>query len=920
MHRTVKLSNGNTYNYHLPWDGRTRLRGGLDNAIAFDTETEALSDRALDRHFEVPRVALATVSIGSHSYFLHPAQLPAWVKMHRGEHLVGQNVRFDFWVVDKYLRAAGDAEALEAWWEFPTAHRLHDTLLLDQLIRLAQGVGTAVYSKDDSSLSRRNLAEIAADYVGVEVDKQDPYRMRYGELLGLPSWEGVDEGFFDYAIRDAVVTYLVYRRQAAVASAVVRACRSHAPREMVWQAERKYGYLTEAIQTAGSLALQSMSRVGIQTSREKVEAYEAAVRDEMAKHLERMTSLRPGVFVYRDECTPGGAVSKRKSRQPLLPGVKREPMLTPKGKTPRLKQPELKAALEEIASRAGVPVLQSQGKKGGTSLSAKAWGAYAHRDPFLKAWATVTKKAKLLSFFDLFRETSVIHATYNPLMRSGRVSACKPNLQQCYSEHTELLTETGWRSFKELLWMPESSRPRVVQYGRDGTLQFVTALGWVDNRGPQLAVRLEAPGHTLVVTEDHRCLTWTPEGTYTTLASDVARRDTMLTYDGCAIGYARGFAPTPIVLHRSCCVTVPSGLVIVRHGGDGGVVSGNCPRDKDFRGLFVARHGHLLYTVDYSFIELRTLAATCVARYGKSTLADVIKSGRDPHTHTASIILGEAYEDVLARVKAEKHTGGKYADARQSSKALNFGLPGGLGPNKLAAYAKANYGVDMSVEDAARFRGLMMTEVYPELTRYLADSSLRDICFSLGVTERAVCRAFDIRGGDPEKLQRATRAASKVLRGDPFKADGTPYKESFVDRTWEACRRLAASTPRLGPWVRDELKREIPSPRLEKAFFGGPAFTLTGRVRGGCTYTQQRNTPFQGLAADGAKLALWRLLAAGFRILAFVHDEIIVELPKGGSEGAAREVDSILNSAMEEVLGHGIPSAVEGRLGECWQK
>ena len=32
---------------------------------------------------------------------------------------------------------------------------------------------------------------------------------------------------------------------------------------------------------------------------------------------------------------------------------------------------------------------------------------------------------------------------------------------------------------------------------------------------------------------------------------------------------------------------------------------------------------------------------------------------------------------------------------------------------------------------------------------------------------------------------------------------------------------------------------------------------LSGRVRGGCRFTQMCNTLFQGLAADGAKKALW---------------------------------------------------------------
>ena len=50
-----------------------------------------------------------------------------------------------------------------------------------------------------------------------------------------------------------------------------------------------------------------------------------------------------------------------------------------------------------------------------------------------------------------------------------------------------------------------------------------------------------------------------------------------------------------------------------------------------------------------------------------------------------------------------------------------------------------------------------------------------------------------------------------------------------------------------------------------------------GRYRGNTFYCAEKNTPFQGLAADGAKLALYELDKNGFKINGFVHDEIITE-------------------------------------------
>src|SRR5262249_14218409 len=63
-------------------------------------------------------------------------------------------------------------------------NRLHDSMLLDMLLRLA---------RDDTFPRPRDLAVVAGEYAGLVVDKADPYRKRYGEILGR-DWAGVEEG------------------------------------------------------------------------------------------------------------------------------------------------------------------------------------------------------------------------------------------------------------------------------------------------------------------------------------------------------------------------------------------------------------------------------------------------------------------------------------------------------------------------------------------------------------------------------------------------------------------------------------------------------------------------------------------------------------------------------------------------------
>ena len=75
----------------------------------------------------------------------------------------------------------------------------------------------------------------------------------------------------------------------------------------------------------------------------------------------------------------------------------------------------------------------------------------------------------------------------------------------------------------------------------------------------------------------------------------------------------------------------------------------------------------------------------------------------------------------------------------------------------------------------------------------------------------------------------------------------------------------------------------------------------SGRIRGNCSYTAAANTLFQGLAADGAKLALFNTAkesysTGDFYCLAFIHDELVIEAK---SEKAAKIVAQIMIDSMK---------------------
>jgi DNA polymerase I-like protein with 3'-5' exonuclease and polymerase domains len=344
---------------------------------------------------------------------------------------------------------------------------------------------------------------------------------------------------------------------------------------------------------------------------------------------------------------------------------------------------------------------------------------------------------------------------------------------------------------------------------------------------------------------------------------------------------------------------------------DSGLNIQQIPREPWFRSMFVPRPGYKLVTVDYSFIELRTLASVCLARYGWSKLAETIQANIDPHVYTAALVQGMDVEKFKALKKTDPDT---YKANRQAAKAVNFGVPGGLGAVKLAAYAKANYGVTLSPEEAKALKDKLVKEVYPELELYLSDHSVEEMAINLSATVPQVREVLGLFGGDEQMKAQAIR---KIVAGRAVKASGVPYHAGYVLDVWRSLEKVSQDAD---PWVRDQIATRNGSEKLERRLFRRTVPTLTGRLRAGVSYTEARNTPFQGLAADGAKLALWEQWKADLRVVAFVHDEIVLEVPADQAEDQKALTERLMNEAMEQVLFPGIPSATEGVIGDSWIK
>ncbi len=110
------------------------------------------------------------------------------------------------------------------------------------------------------------------------------------------------------------------------------------------------------------------------------------------------------------------------------------------------------------------------------------------------------------------------------------------------------------------------------------------------------------------------------------------------------------------------------------------------PRE-DCRRLFRAKEGYLLVGLDFSQQELRV----CSQLSQDPVFLSVYADNGDAHTETAAAILS------LPKDKVTKHD-------RQIAKSVNFGLLYGQGAAGLVAYARNTYRVEMTIEEAERFK------------------------------------------------------------------------------------------------------------------------------------------------------------------------------------------------------------------------
>jgi hypothetical protein len=351
-------------------------------------------------------------------------------------------------------------------------------------------------------------------------------------------------------------------------------------------------------------------------------------------------------------------------------------------------------------------------------------------------------------------------------------------------------------------------------------------------------------------------------------------------------------------------VAHPSFEVLVRSGRTssyGEFNAQNLPRDSQVRSCFVPSPGHVFIDADFTAVELVTLAQSCLTQFGlKSRMAEELNAGKDLHRLVAARVTGKPEAEITK-------------EERQDAKAINFGKPGGMSDATMQQYALATYNVrldDLQVKTLSE----AWFSLFPEMVQFLDQDLGLEVAAVFELTPAAYSehtgRSQFVGHPDNQGAENLPRGSlggmllKTVKEEKPETRDCRPYSQDELAFFWT---KLGERLDLLPDHLHDQVRQRRPSVELQRAVMAladrAGVFTPTGRLRANANYCAKRNTVFQGLAADGAKLALWKLWRAGFRIVNFVHDEVLIEAKADADlAGEAKDIEQLMLGGMREVV------------------
>lgn len=355
--------------------------------IALDTETVLIAPGC-----HAPPLVCLTAADGGPGAALvgwREAEELAVALLDGGELLVGHNVAFDFAVLVSQF-----PHLMPYVFEAYDADRVKDVGLRAKLIDLAEGSLGWGSIGGKRTRFKYSLDELTRRHFGLALDKDGPWRLRYGELRDVPV-EQWPAGARQYAIDDAVAT-------------------AH-----VWQAQEAHRDIFADLhrQARAEFWIRLMSCWGMTTSPAAVAEFERMARENYVRLA--------AVLVEAGLKRPDRVIKVGKRKGEIDEGAR-----------------DTKAAMVRLVAAyeaRGVPVPMTEGtEKTPPRPSLEEDACFKSGDPVLHAYGEFGSASKVLSTDVPLVQAGTavpIHAHFETLLETGDIGCSAPNLVNLPTRH-----------------------------------------------------------------------------------------------------------------------------------------------------------------------------------------------------------------------------------------------------------------------------------------------------------------------------------------------------------------------------------------------------------------------------------------------------------------------------------------------------
>lgn len=316
--------------------------------------------------------------------------------------------------------------------------------------------------------------------------------------------------------------------------------------------------------------------------------------------------------------------------------------------------------------------------------------------------------------------------------------------------------------------------------------------------------------------------------------------------------------------------------------------------------------GWVFSSTDYEAGELVTLAEVCNRLVGYSDLGAALNKGMKPHNMLGASMIGMPYEEFEKRAKEPM-----CKDARQAAKAGNFGFPGGAGAATLVLQ-KRKEAIDTPCSNGPH-------EIEDDSGRKIR--GYKGLRFCILMENAASCGSEKTSTWKDRPIPpTCVQCIACALRLKEFWMGQWTEMKRYFDFVQECVENGMLITAEMLSWWPHLQPHFTPGQRLAP---GEVMQLVSGRIRGGVTFTSASNGFFQGLLADACKAALRRCSREcydatvvvpsrlyenstpskyagaksplyGSRAIVFAHDEIIFEHPEDVAHDAVTRVSEIM--------------------------